>query len=428
MEKIGGGKSPFMLSLEGEVLIHLALLFSGSCCSCSPPGLAAARAPAPTSRSEAQVPLKPTVHGKTARGPLESAAAAAGKNWQAHAGKRFDLYDGFDSLRLRIERPSMARVIYSPRYNIGFFGFERLHPFDSRKYGRTWKLLRQHFGPALREAWIRPQRPVQRDELLLTHTTEYLSSLKDPNCVARALELPFVKQMPTWLIDRCILSPMRWATMGTMLAANASLEDQLAVNLGGGFHHAKPNGGEGFCIYSDIGIAVANLRATGSIDENSRIVYVDTDAHQGNGVCHVFRDDPRVFIFDIYNSGIYPLADTTARDRIDCRIGINSSCTDREYLAALRDQLPAFLDSVTNQPTALAIYNAGTDVVADDPLGDLALSDSAVLERDALVVGELASRGLPTVMLLSGGYTKRSYQLIASSLTRLLSSDLKAKP
>jgi histone deacetylase 11 len=74
--------------------------------------------------------------------------------------------------------------------------------------------------------------------------------------------------------------------MGTILAARESLRHGLAINLGGGFHHAKPAGGEGFCIYSDIGIAVASLRADGLLDVSSRVAYIDTDAHQGNGVCH----------------------------------------------------------------------------------------------------------------------------------------------
>ena len=63
----------------------------------------------------------------------------------------------------------MPRIVYSRNYNIGFYGLERLHPFDSRKYGRAWKLLRKHFGSSLKQWHLSPNRPANRDELSLIH-------------------------------------------------------------------------------------------------------------------------------------------------------------------------------------------------------------------------------------------------------------------
>jgi len=208
-----------------------------------------------------------------------------------------------------------------------------------------------------------------------------------------------------------------------MLAARAALEHGFAVNLSGGYHHAQPNRGEGFSIYCDIGISVASLRAEQLISESDRIVYVDTDAHQGNGVCHTFMSDNRVFIFDIFNSQIYPMLDVNARKRIDCEVAINSTCTDAEYMRELRNRLPGFLDSVCHSRVGLAIYNAGTDVIAGDPLGNLNISASTIRERDLFVVGELKKRGLSTVMVLSGGYTQQSYRLVADSVIALIEMD-----
>jgi histone deacetylase 11 len=246
--------------------------------------------------------------------------------------------------------------------------------------------------------------------------------LRDSQYVAGALEVPVVRHLPAWVIDLHILRPMRWGTMGTVLAAREALEHGFAVNLSGGYHHAHPSRGEGFSIYSDIGIAVASLRADRLISTTDRIVYVDTDAHQGNGVCHTFVDDTRVFIFDIFNCRIFPLFDVDARSRVDCEVGITNSCTDAEYMRELRKRLPGFLDSVSNSPIGLAIYNAGTDVFAGDPLGDLNISAAIILERDLYVVGELRKRGIPTVMVLSGGYTKQSYRLVADSVIGLIES------
>jgi histone deacetylase 11 len=269
--------------------------------------------------------------------------------------------------------------------------------------------------------WVRPPRPIHRDELLNVHKSSYLDRLREPSYVAQALELPVVRYLPHWLVDYCVLLPMRWATMGTVIACKESLDHGFAVNLSGGYHHAKPSEGEGFCIYSDIAVAVHALRSTGALSENDRVAYVDLDAHQGNGVCHMFMKDRRVFIFDMYNSTIYPCYDSEAQDRIDCNVRLTSRCHEQEYLCELRNRLPGFLASISeSQRVGLAIYNAGTDVYVEDSLGRLNLSFAGILERDRFVVYELRQRGIPTVMLLSGGYTKVSYKLVANSVIQLL--------
>ena len=313
----------------------------------------------------------------------------------------------------------MSRIVYSRHYNIGFYGLERLHPFDSKKYGRAWKLLRRHFGSKLGDLHVRPKRPATPDELLLVHTPAYLKQLRDAKYVAKALEVPPIQHLPGWVVDRHVLRPMRWATKGTIIAAQEAIKHGLAVNLSGGYHHAKPDRGEGFSIYSDVGIAVESLRANNLIAADSRVAYIDTDAHQGNGICHTFMDDKRVFIFDIFNHDIYPQYDIDARNRIDCDIGITSLCGDSDYMNEIRSRLPGFLDSVANSPIGLAVYNAGTDVFVGDPLGGLNISRSTIRERDLYVVGELRKRDIPTIMVLSGGYTKQSYQLVADSVIGL---------
>lgn len=315
----------------------------------------------------------------------------------------------------------MPRVVYSRHYNIGFLGLERLHPFDSRKYGRAWKCLRKHFGSRLNEMHVKPRSQVGRETLLSVHQQEYLESLQQPQVIARSLEFGKLSKVPGWLSDWRILNPMRWATQGSIVAAREALHHGFAVNLGGGYHHAKPNRGEGFCVYNDIALAVRILRQEGLLEENSRIAYVDLDAHQGNGVSHCFLDDSSIFLFDMFNSNLYPAGDAVARARIDCPIPLQSTCTEQEYLRDLKEQLPAFLDSISrSQPISLAIYNAGTDVFHEDPLGLLNLTAEGILDRDLFTVGELRSRSIPTMMLLSGGYTKVSYRLVADSVIQLL--------
>jgi len=218
---------------------------------------------------------------------------------------------------------------------------------------------------------------------------------------------------------------MRWATMGTVVAARECLGHGLAINLGGGFHHAKPDGGEGFCIYSDIALAIDALRGEGLLGEEDRVVYVDLDAHQGNGVCHTLMSDKRVFIFDMYNRSIYPSYDSQARIRIDCDIPLMPTWREEDYLDELADRLPGFLDSISRtRRVGLAIYNAGTDVYAGDPLGQLNVSADGILRRDLLVMRELRQRGIPSIMLLSGGYTQASYKHVADSVIRIVEEEM----
>ena len=315
----------------------------------------------------------------------------------------------------------MAKVVYSSRYNIGFFGVERLHPFDSRKYGRAWRLLRQREGKLLRSAHVPVDRPASFSELLLGHSAEYLGRIRQSGPLAAALELPPLARAPAWLLRWRVVKPMLWAVRGTELAFRAALDHGVAINLSGGYHHAKRTKGEGFCLFSDIAIAVRSLRQAGQLHDSSRIAYIDLDAHQGNGVCHQFVDDASVFIFDAYNREIYPGYDEIAQDRIDCKVALRSNTSGGEYLARLKEKLPGFLDGISrSSPIELAIYNAGTDVIADDPLGGLALAAEDVLERDLYVIDLLRRRGIPVAMLTSGGYTRDSYRLIAATVEQLL--------
>jgi histone deacetylase 11 len=264
-------------------------------------------------------------------------------------------------------------------------------------------------------------RPASVESLAAIHDPDYLNRLRNPRELVQALELPFVGRLPGWVAWRVILRPMRWAVAGSLVAARAALSNGLAVNLSGGYHHAKPDRGEGFCVFNDVAHLVSGLRADGGLAPDARVAYIDLDAHQGNGVCHHFRADHRVFIYDAFNPDIYPAYDRLARDRIDCPVPLPFGCTGAEYLRLLELSLPGFLDSVGRTARiGLAVYNAGTDVFAGDALGGLQLSALDVLARDLFVVEQLSNRGVPVVMLLSGGYSRESYRLVANTVIELL--------
>ena len=307
-------------------------------------------------------------------------------------------------------------IVYSPRYTMHALGMDRLHPFDLQKYRRAWADVRRRLGPRADDLLVAPQRPVDDDDLALVHAEGYLASLRDSRTIAAAVEVAPVAMIPWRLLDRALLRPMRWATAGTLLGARLALERGEAINIGGGFHHASADRAEGFCIYADIPLAIAALRASDAFGAAGRIIYIDLDAHMGNGVARCLMPDRESFLFDMFNADIYPY-DPAARSRIDHPVPLPAGTTGPDYLATLRTQLPRFLDAVnTPDRPNLAIYNAGTDVYERDAIGALDLTFDDVTARDRIVIQSLRDRAIPWLMLTSGGYSPESWRMIADTV------------
>jgi histone deacetylase 11 len=296
-------------------------------------------------------------------------------------------------------------AFYSPRYNIDLGLLNRLHPFDGRKFARVADAL-DTMGVEQREV----HAAVTSDQLD-AFAGEILRKLYgSKRYILRALEVPYIPLLPFGLIDRRILDPMRWATGGTVAAAQAALTGVDAGNLSGGYHHASRNAAEGFCIYNDVGIAVQDLRARQLLGDDERVLIVDVDAHHGNGSAQVFLRDERVEILDIYNGDIYPNSPSTKR-RVDIGIPLASGTSGSEYLARLTEGL----DRLRGGPR-LAFVVAGTDVLASDPLGALGLTIEQCAERDRRVLARLKALAVPAVFLAGGGYGKDSARAMIEGL------------
>jgi len=300
-------------------------------------------------------------------------------------------------------------IIYSPHYNISLGGIEKYHPFDTAKY----KTVRDDLvakGLLKPEDIIEPPMATE-EQLLLVHSARYLESLADPLVAARIAEVNELAFLPASLIERGLYRPMKYATGGTILGAQLALQSGAAVNLSGGYHHAKRESGGGFCYFSDIAIAVNLLWQT------SPDLKVMIDAHQGNGYAAIFAGDPRISIFDVYNGDIFP-RDENAAQYISFPFKIKSKTDTDTYLALIARELPGALKKTK---PGLLIYNAGTDIDARDPLGGLAVGEEGIIKRDELVFAEARQEHVPILMLLSGGYTGESGRIIARSLENLLS-------
>jgi histone deacetylase 11 len=305
-----------------------------------------------------------------------------------------------------------TRLVYSPDYDLSLPGVDWLHPFDGRKYSQAWALVEAALGAGLAGLWDRPAAAVSQEALLLVHAREYLAALGSSSAViARALELPLLRLLPRRLLESRLLRPMRLAVAGTLRAAEAALGGGTAMNFGGGFHHAFADRGEGFCLYADVALAIALHRAEGRLGRDEAVLVVDLDAHRGNGFFAVAGGDPAVHILDIYNAQRYPGLFPGDLDDFPFQVPLRAGIGDEVYLNTLEEELPRFLDSVWTP--RLAFYNAGTDIVAGDKLGGFAVSYDGVAARDRAVVDALAVRGIPTVVVTSGGYSSLSHRLIA---------------
>jgi len=301
----------------------------------------------------------------------------------------------------------MVPLIYDPGYNINAFGLERLHPFDSNKYRRIHDWLVAQ-GVRKDADFVKPD-PCTREDILLAHTPEYLEKLGHRAELAGIIEVSVVAFLPASFTDWRVLSPMRLATGGTIQASRLAREEGLAINLGGGYHHACRDHGHGFCVYADTPIALARLHA----DQPFRsALIVDTDAHQGDGNANILRAWPWAHILDFYEQDLFPFP----KEEEEYAVPLPARLPGAEYLDLLHRHLPQALDRFTPE---FVVYNAGSDVLLNDPLTSMCLSVEQLIERDLYVVTQVRARGIPLAMVLSGGYGPHSWEAHARSIEAL---------
>ncbi|KRZ20644.1 Histone deacetylase 11 [Trichinella pseudospiralis] len=258
-----------------------------------------------------------------------------------------------------LKEQGLHSFVFDPIYDIRFFGIEKLHPFDAGKWGRVYnKLVERGY---INEQHICRPREAQYDDLLIVHSKSYLSTLQWNVLIARIMEVPLLIFFPACVIDRKVLKSFRYQTGGTVLAVRLAIECGAAVNLGGGFHHCSSKSGGGFCPYADITLAIKFVFSQRLVE---KVMIVDLDAHQ-----------------DMYNCDIYP-RDAKAKKAIRKAVEIKSQTSDQRYFSLLKKALD---EAVLEFQPELVLYNAGTDSLTNDPLGNLDLSPTAILQRDELI-------------------------------------------
>jgi acetoin utilization deacetylase AcuC-like enzyme len=246
-------------------------------------------------------------------------------------------------------------------------------------------------------------RAVANEELGLAHEPAYLDRM-ERGALSRREELALGLPWSPALVERA-----RRSVGATLQAADAAVTDGVAANLGGGTHHAFPDGGRGFCVFNDVVVAAKRLRRAGRV---TRVLVVDLDVHQGDGTHAAFMDDPETFTFSVNGFRNYPFRRVPG----DLELDLADGTGDDAYLDGLARLLP---QALARARPDVCFYLGGADPYERDRLGRLALTTAGLAARDSLVRDTLARAGVPVCVTLAGGYADPIEDTVAINLTTL---------
>jgi acetoin utilization deacetylase AcuC-like enzyme len=305
------------------------------------------------------------------------------------------------------------KLVYSDAYYLPIGE----HVFPAEKYRRIRERL---IASGIAEAadFLEPE-PASDEDILLVHTPEYVEKLTIGTLSPREemeMEIPYSRDLAKafWL-----------AAGGSILAARRALADRVSISLGGGFHHAFPDHGEGFCMIHDVAVAIRRLQQDQQIRS---AMTLDCDVHQGNGTAAIFANTrtvgvPRpsvsglrlshtrpgrmrgghtseVFTISLHQHNNYPMWKPPSSIDVDLPDGLG----DDDYLAWLDNALHTGLRQFNPD---LLCYVAGADPYKEDQLGGLSLTIEGLKKRDELVFQVARLRHIPVMVTLAGGYAQK---------------------
>ena len=302
------------------------------------------------------------------------------------------------------------KLVYSDDYYLPIGA----HVFPAQKYRYIHQRLLES-GVADPLDFLEPSLASDED-VLLVHTPEYVHKLKTGTLSPREelqMEVPYSPEL---------VRAFYLAAGGSILAGQSALKDKVAFNIGGGFHHAFPDHGEGFCVIHDVAVAIRRLQRDRKI---VRAMTVDCDVHQGNGTAAIFsgmrvaheplpstapfmpsRPEVRtatvgdVFTISLHQENNYPAWKPPSSIDVDLPDGTG----DDDYLAWLDNALSSGLRQFEPE---LICYIAGADPYREDQLGGLALTIEGLKRRDELMFRVAKARDIPVMVTFAGGYAVR---------------------
>ncbi len=271
------------------------------------------------------------------------------------------------------EQRCRACVVYDE--SLTSYDFGPTHPMNPIRVDLTISLA-EHLG-VLKGLPQVPAPDATEDDLVTVHDAALIEAVMaasaDPTRADPAFGLGS-DDNPTF---RNMHQAARHVVGASLEAARQVWTGQVdhAANISGGLHHAMPDRASGFCVYNDVAVAIHWLLANGA----QRVAYVDVDVHHGDGVEHIFYNDPRVLTISLHETGqmLFPGTGFPA----DCggpeapgsavNVALPPGTADAGWLRAFHAVVPALLREFA--PDVL-VTQQGCDSHRDDPLAHLALS------------------------------------------------------
>lgn len=256
---------------------------------------------------------------------------------------------------------------------------------------------------ALDEGVIGPEHLHRAPEIAFAdvarvHGASYLETLDQAEVLSRILAIP-AELVP---VDGTLAFWRRGCGAVLQGARHSLRTRQPSVCTAGGFHHAEPDRGGGFCAINDLAIAIAALRSEGF---TGRVLVLDFDAHPPDGTVACLSGDEATWIHSLSVASGW---EVPPGDRVlDARVP--GGTPDAPYLR----EVDRILDA-SPHGLQLVLYLAGTDPLEHDPLGGLMVSEEGLRERDARVFHRF--RGVPLVAVPAGGYTDRAWRVLAHTI------------
>jgi len=258
------------------------------------------------------------------------------------------------------------------------YDFGAGHPLAPQRLDLTIRLARQL--DVLDHLDVVPPPAVDDNLLRLVHDSDYIDAVRRASADPKATDLA----RGLGSSDNPTFAGMHEASALVASASTRAAEAvsrgsaEHAINIAGGLHHAMPDRASGFCVYNDPAIAITWLLREGA----RRIAYVDVDVHHGDGVQHVFWNDPRVLTISLHESGRYLFPGTGFPDETGgpdapgsaVNVALPPGTGDAGWLRAFHAIVPALLRSFRPE---VVVSQHGCDSHFLDPLAHLMLSVDA---------------------------------------------------
>ncbi len=293
-------------------------------------------------------------------------------------------------------------LVYSPLYRTFSYGPD--HPLRPTRLYLTHTLMEAYGlldGPGVRR--MEP-REASREELLRVHSASYLDALEMANS---GENFPNSLVWGLGFSDNPIFAGVRdWSYLvcgGSLMALREVVAGRsgVAFHTGGGFHHAHYAKAAGFCYANDIAVAISE-----QVDRGQKILYLDIDAHHGDGVQEAFYDSDRVMTVSMHESPDHLFPGTGYVHELGEREGsgfsvnvpLEPGSSDSTFIEAFEGVVPRVLSSFSPD---CVVMQLGVDSMMRDPLAHLSLTTRSlihVLER----IRELY--GGPIMATGGGGY------------------------